>query len=309
MFAAETACGGQALVYITYALFHKYGLCHHFNLDDEVLVRFLTGVHAGYHPNPFHNATHAADVVQCMHFFITPGGMKDVLKMSPEDCFAALLAACVHDFDHPGVNNNFHARTHSYLSVLYNDRSTLENHSCASVFDLIKNEPFNIFASVAYDSWKQIRETVLETVLNTDLGVHFRVYQQFKKKVGTDGEWGKLENMRLALSAALKAADISNVARPTAMYAKWMQGLSEEFYRQGDFEQQLGLTVTPFFVRARHKTDFVTSQEVFCKHIAQPLFDAMGEIFPNLKFCSEKIQANKDALVKDATVRAELQLV
>ena len=75
---------------------------------------------------------------------MAPGGMHNHIKITAEDAFASIVSGAIHDFDHPGFNNNFHVRTNAYLATLYNDRSVLESHHCASVFELMKNPKFNI---------------------------------------------------------------------------------------------------------------------------------------------------------------------
>ena len=48
--------------------------------------------------------------------------------------FAALVAAAVHDVDHPGKSNQFLIETSHDLALLYNDNSVLENHHLAVAF-------------------------------------------------------------------------------------------------------------------------------------------------------------------------------
>eukprot|EP00906_Rhabdomonas_costata_P026950 RCo038360 len=159
--------GGSTLCVTTYALLHKHGLVKQFNIDEKILVNFLTALESGYHPNPYHNAVHAADVLQIMHYIIGPGGLKQAINMTPQDCLACLLSAAIHDYDHPGLNNHFHIRTNAYLSFLYNERSILENHHLTQVFELFKNPKYNIFATLTFEQYKDVRDTMLEIVLNT----------------------------------------------------------------------------------------------------------------------------------------------
>ena len=51
--------------------------------------------------------------------------------------FAALVAAAVHDVDHPGRSNHFLIETSDDLAVLYNDNSVLENHHLAVAFKIM----------------------------------------------------------------------------------------------------------------------------------------------------------------------------
>ena len=51
-----------------------------------------------------------------------------------------LLAAAIHDFDHPGFTNSFLIATGDPLAILYNDRSVLENHHVASAWKLMMSD-------------------------------------------------------------------------------------------------------------------------------------------------------------------------
>ena len=76
--------------------------------------------------------------------------------MSELEMLAVLLAALVHDVDHPGTTNNFHINQRSVqwrmttivenclhvfrskYALLYNDRSVLENHHLYYAFSLLQ---------------------------------------------------------------------------------------------------------------------------------------------------------------------------
>ena len=40
-----------------------------------------------------------------------------------KDCFAAIVAAAIHDIDHPGVNNAYLINTSAELALRYNDQA------------------------------------------------------------------------------------------------------------------------------------------------------------------------------------------
>ena len=67
-----------------------------------------------YEPeNPFHNATHAADVAQALHCLLS--NLRSIDSFKPKELLASILAALAHDVNHPGVNQNFLIKTASHL--------------------------------------------------------------------------------------------------------------------------------------------------------------------------------------------------
>lgn len=101
VFTLDELTEGHTLFITGYTIFLRYDLINKFNIDEDVLINFLLEIESGYHSNPYHNAMHAADVTQVLHFIITKGGL--MRYMTDEDVFATIFAALVHDLDHPGM--------------------------------------------------------------------------------------------------------------------------------------------------------------------------------------------------------------
>ena len=114
----------------------------------------------------------------------TLGAIAD--NMSEMEHMSLLLAAAMHDYDHPGRTNAFLVDTQDPLAILYNDRSVLENHHAASSWKLLM-KPENDFITEALDpiEFKRLRFLVLETILATDLKKHFDFLAQMRDKVGS----------------------------------------------------------------------------------------------------------------------------
>lgn len=65
------------------------------------------------------------------------------------DEVAALIAATVHDVDHPGRTNSFLCNAGSELAILYNDTAVLESHHAALAFQLtVRDSKSNIFRNI-----------------------------------------------------------------------------------------------------------------------------------------------------------------
>ena len=73
------------------------------NCDEQTLQNWLTLIEANYHAdNSYHNSTHAADVLHATAYFLQRPRIAQLLD--PLDVATALIAAIVHDVDHPGKN-------------------------------------------------------------------------------------------------------------------------------------------------------------------------------------------------------------
>ncbi|KAJ9460843.1 putative 3prime [Diplonema papillatum] len=295
VFAVDAATGGASLFHTAYALLHKYNLIEHFGIPKDVAISFLTAVQAGYRPNSYHNSTHAADVLQVTHFVMGPAGLTKLAQLSKEDLLASLLAATIHDYDHPGFNNNFHTRTSAYLATLYSDRSILENHHCACVFELMCNAKYDVLASLGEEQRREVRDTIIELVLSTDMGNHAKLFSSFRRRLQESDDWvTKREDAKLAMVMAIKMADISNCGRPSSLYLRWARNIANEFYVQGDVEQSVKLSISPFMDRRRDKTDFAKGQISFINFIVTPLFESMTELLPGMEFAVSHCQDNRE---------------
>ncbi|KPA80653.1 hypothetical protein ABB37_04840 [Leptomonas pyrrhocoris] len=291
----EIITDGNALFYTTYLLLYKLDLVRYFNIDDEVLRRFLVAVQSSYHPNPYHNAMHGADVTQINYYIMMLGGLEAKCRLSKEEILAGILAGAVHDFDHPGLNNNFHSRTGAYLATLYNDRSILENHHIACTFELVRHPLYNIFATLSDAQRLMVRETMIEMVLATDMGNHAKIFKNFQVRMSETSDWfSKKDDVRLALSMSIKMADISNCARPSHIYAEWAKNIAREFYLQGDAERMLSLSISPFMDRTKEAEEFPKGQISFMMYIVQPMVEAISALLPSMNFAVGLCAENKE---------------
>ena len=99
------------------------------------------------------------------------------------EVLAMYTAAAIHDFDHPGVNNNFLIATGDPRAMLYNDKSVLENHHCASAFQVLLKKENNFLEKMDKKTFKALRTNIVDMVLATDLAKHFILLTGFKTKV------------------------------------------------------------------------------------------------------------------------------
>ncbi|KAH3762402.1 cAMP phosphodiesterase [Pelomyxa schiedti] len=248
-------------------------------LSLETLYRFFKSVSRKYRDVPFHSAFHAADVVQAVNCFLL--WFADSLHFTSIDCFSMLVAAVIHDVDHPGLNNNFQILAQTSMAKLYNDQTPLEHHHAHIGLSLLAHS--GVISVLDCSTVKRIRDTVISLVLSTDMGQHWKILSEFNtlRQHGSIDTDSSADQRLLLMKIILKMADVSNVARPVEMMKVWIQKLTEEFFYQGDMEKQNGLPVTSFMDRCQSSTRTVAqTQTNFIRIIAQPLFEGFNGYLP-----------------------------
>lgn len=124
----------QALV--GQSVIEAHDLVETFDLDVDLLQKFLTHLQNGYRNVPYHCALHGADVTQTVHFFLQKGGLG---KHVPDHFrLAALVAAMVHDVGHPARTNSYLYNSEHELAITYFYKSPLERMHCALGLAAIK---------------------------------------------------------------------------------------------------------------------------------------------------------------------------
>eukprot|EP01062_Namystynia_karyoxenos_P006615 TRINITY_DN1231_c0_g1_i1.p1 TRINITY_DN1231_c0_g1~~TRINITY_DN1231_c0_g1_i1.p1 ORF type:complete len:173 (+),score=73.15 TRINITY_DN1231_c0_g1_i1:50-568(+) len=160
---------------------------------------------------------------------------------------------------------------------------------------MMRHPQYDVLASLNEDQQKEVRDTIVEMLLGTDMGVHAKIFSGFRRRLGESADWySRKEDVRLALIMAIKMADISNCGRPTDIYLRWAENIAAEFYQQGDAEQALSLAVSPFMDRRKHMPEFAKGQISFMNYIVIPLFDAMAQLLPNLEFTVKLCHKNRE---------------
>merc|ERR1712072_915969 len=97
------------------AVFKFYNWLETFKIEEVVLKKFCKGLDNGYLPNPYHNSAHAADVLHSLNYILHFVGLGK--SLTDEQMLAAHIAAAVHDFKHPGLNNNYLMKTRRELAI------------------------------------------------------------------------------------------------------------------------------------------------------------------------------------------------
>merc|ERR1712072_680570 len=239
--------------------FSSSTLLEDLNINKEKFFKYVQVIESQMHPeNVYHNSVHVADVIHNMLWMLTEGEMAGRLGLSKFEIFAALFACLIHDFDHPGVSNDFLVRTSDKRAILYNNQSVNENWHIAQAFGLLHEGRIEL----AWDkSWNEdclfkFRKLCISMVLATDMSRHFELLGKFRSRVGSCSNALEAFNpmdpkdRESVLVMAIKASDIASQGKTWKLARKWATMVQEEFYSQGDREKDFGLVPSPF-VRQR----------------------------------------------------------
>ena len=83
VFELKIATNGKELPSLLDRLFRNKGLFSLLRIPEDTFHRLTHRLQAGYNAVPFHNSTHAADVLQTLHYFLTTVETGEILACSP----------------------------------------------------------------------------------------------------------------------------------------------------------------------------------------------------------------------------------
>ncbi|CAL8088263.1 unnamed protein product [Orchesella dallaii] len=310
----------RPLVWLGMTVFARFGAAQILNTDEATLRNWLTLIEANYHSsNSYHNSTHAADVLQSTAYFLSTERLKTFLE--PLDEVISLIAAAVHDVDHPGKTSAFIMNSGNELALLYNDLSVLESHHAAFTFKLTLSDPrVNIFKNLDGNTYKVVRQSVIDMVLATEMTKHFEHLSKFvnvftkpllKEAAGGCGGSGTegstldvtpvtptepdistlitSDNVILVKRMLIKCADVSNPTRPLKLCVEWASRIAEEYFRQTEEEIARGLPVVmPMF--DRKSCSIPKSQAGFVDYFVADMYEAwdafidVPEVIEHMKY-------------------------
>ena len=292
------------LPYVGRIILENLGLIDEEILNIDKLDSFLVSVSSQYIESTlYHNSLHGIDVTQSCYIFFLYSNAEKIAKTNVLDLLSIFIAALGHDIGHPGLTNTYHINDSTDIAITYNDISVLENFHASTLFKTIRRTENNIFEKLTSIDYKIIRKRMISEILATDMANHGKVISLIKSKISTneDGkdfkfkllsgnEQTKNEEQQCLLDFMIHLADLAHNTRLFNISIKWVELLSEEFWRQGDLEKKQNLPVT--FLCDRDNINIPQSQKGFISGFIIPTFDCLVKIFPTLRFTLDNANTN-----------------
>lgn len=295
---------GNVLPFVGRVILENLGLIDEEILSVQKLDPFLIAVNNQYKPEVlYHNCLHGTDVTQSCYTFFTYSNAEKIAKTNVLDLLSIFIAALGHDIAHPGLTNTFHINDSTDIAITYNDISVLENFHASTLFKTIRRSETNIFEKLTQIDYKIIRKRIISEILATDMALHGKVISLIKSKMTfneddntyrlnllSGDERTRSDEQQSLLDFILHLADLAHNTRLFNISIKWVELLSEEFWRQGDLEKEHNLPIS--FLCDRENTNVPQSQKGFISGFILSTFEVLGNIFPMLRFTYENANNN-----------------
>jgi hypothetical protein len=268
---------------------------------------FIDKIRVGYNSLlPYHNDIHAADVLQTSYYFTLVLNLKVEMDLSLIDLMGFFVAAIIHDYKHPGLNNTYHINRKSPIAIKYNDISVLENYHVSSAFKVMLHQSSNIFQELQVDEYRLIRKRIVECVLATDMAKHTKAQTSLKIKleqykgldanqilyilINNQSEETKFDRQQEVLNFLIHCADISNPTKDFIISKNWTDRVMNEFFQQGDLERSEKLPIS--FLCDRSSTNIAKSQIMFINSIVKPCYKVLKLLSPTCQIFLNGIEEN-----------------
>ncbi|KAK9908731.1 hypothetical protein WJX75_002027 [Coccomyxa subellipsoidea] len=279
VFKVASLTGDRPLEPIMLAVLQHFDLIDKLRLPDKKLRNYLRGVEDLYLKNPYHNSTHAADVVQGLACLFSNNDF--TAQLTDLEMLSMILACAIHDVGHPGVTNEYLINTHADAALLYNDQSVNENGHASVGLQLLRKNSNNFIEGLPEEEYRFVRRTVIGIILATDMVGHAKLVKDTVanvRQLGPELQSWPEEKKQRALQMIVHCCDIGNPAKPLEYSLQWTNRIMAENFAQGDRERREGLPVSPLCDRER--VDVPKSQLTFLEYVVRPCFEAVRSLAP-----------------------------
>ena len=259
----------EKLVFVAMCIFTSTPELKQFLPSLQNLASFLTHAANQYAALPYHNAEHAADVLYSCYCLLNPESIE------PWEMYITLLGAIVHDIGHIGFSNRFLRQTNHPLCKQYGaEISIMESMHIDLGWKVLMKHDMLSQIHEPHDLNQMFRHIIL----GTDLA-----RQKSTLQLHSDHD-------KLAL--LLHAADLGASTKSLALHQMWTARITTEFFRQGDLQRELNVSVCSVCDR---KTSVPYTQSLFLTSCVIPVFEKVQQIAKgNMSEIMKNLDSNLD---------------
>ena len=205
------------------------------------LVSNIADMYKG--PNAFHNFEHAMHVTASTHKLLSrienaeekDGCDSFGVATDPLVHFTLVLAALIHDVDHPGVPNTQLVKENTRNAQIYKE-SIAEQHSLDTVWGLLMSKEYDDLRACIYSTegeLRRFRQVMVNAVLATDLldnTIQTRRNERWEVAYSDDarGDDAKNRKATMLVEILIQAADVAHTMQQWQVYKQWNEKLFSE---------------------------------------------------------------------------------
>lgn len=277
-------------------IFQDFDLFQRYKISSNILYSFSKHIEELYSTkqNPFHNFSHGFSVMHSIYMLLTSTPAGSVFSSSK--VLALLIAGLCHDVDHTGRSNSFEISSQSHLSILYHDKSVLENHHAAVTFFVMQNKDQDVLLNLKPEKKRNVRKFIISAILGTDMAKHLNMMSDMKNRLGdiNNSPLGCREKDHIKLAQLLThIADLAHPCKTFDVYSQWSKKVCQEFTAQYSEERDRGLPPTEFMKDLDRPTTYYKNEIGFLVYVVKPLWDCANIwLKPSLDKCFENIYSN-----------------
>jgi len=142
-----------------------------------MLKNLIEEVERNYKRVPYHNFTHAFNIVHMSYYILKMTKAREYLE--DLDILAVMIGAMGHDIDHSGMNNVYYQKTKHPMALAVNDSSVLENYHGYMLFKILAKESYNVLSGLSTAEFGRFRKATIEVIMGTDMTRHFSITSSF----------------------------------------------------------------------------------------------------------------------------------
>ena len=253
----ERTDGHTLLIYFP-LMFERFGFIdneHNDNglsVDKNTLFSWLNCItNQGYNHIPYHSVVHAADVLQTAFYWVTRNESQVLSLLTNEDIFAMLIAATIHDYQHPGISHPYLIQSNHTSRYIYNDIDILENFHLCQAFKMMKQNDLDIFKNINKKQRRIIKKNIIGCVLATNFGhqneLIFDMRNDPKYIHGSGKDISELTPYQIYKTRSilrpllLHASDISHCCKQKEIHLEWSERYFYEYYIEKEMLKTKGV--------------------------------------------------------------------
>ena len=283
----------KELIPLMIRVFEKLNLIEMYNIDRHKLFAFFATIADMYRPVPYHNISHAFDVMQTLFIFINKPFISERLRSL--DILSLIIIGALHDIDHMGLNNSFHLKAETPLGILNaasGSSSVLEVHHCTLAIELLQEDRTNILDGLTPGDLKKVLKNLTHVILCTDMARHSQVAKDFNNI--NDYDCNNDEHRLQLMTLLTIASDVSNAFKPFDISRRWGCKIMKEFNSQGEAERNNNLpqTFKEDDMIYHRLISFCRCQVGFMRAIVLPLIQILSNKIPQLTYLVTCLEQN-----------------